>query len=479
MSLKKLPLLMLMLMVLLVGACVPATDGNGTGVDPDVVAGEEPGERRTPSPTASPDESDGQDQLGAEAQAVIDALEASGLAPRYIGQEQHEPFETEGHLFRVNSETLYLFETVDGMEAPPVESIDVEWQGPVTVFAMPGLVAAYDGGNQRVLEILRAEMGVAYGGIEMESDEPEYDEPPAASLQVGDEIQEGGVGTYCWTTPLGGDESVGVCADHIGVPTPAEPLLVEPGAMATLLLPLEETPSEISVNIGAATDQRKLEGPGPELWWGYQDGDAFMPVDTTAPYTFALPEEPGLYMVSTFIIWPPHGDVTYGFLVEVEGEIGELPGDGDVDSPFPEIGTPPPVTMRVAGLTQTGGLGSYCWTPPESEVPGLCRDTMGIPTPGQPITVSGDLTFAFQIPGPVAPDELQLGVMAVEMDNAPMPEDDGLRYWQPGEFENHEMPAGHETHIEMQLEPGSYLLSLFVRWPEIGDGSYGFLVTVE
>src|SRR6266545_397321 len=47
---------------------------------------------------------------------------------------------------------------------------------------------------------------------------------------------------------------------------------------------------------------------------------------------------------------------------------------------------PPPATLTIKDVTQTGGIGSYCWTDdPGAQTSILCADMAGIPTSGEPL----------------------------------------------------------------------------------------------
>jgi len=41
------------------------------------------------------------------------------------------------------------------------------------------------------------------------------------------------------------------------------------------------------------------------------------------------------------------------------------------------------------------------------------------------------------------------------------------------------LPNEVETTVELELDPGLYILSLFARFQGLGDASYGFLVEVK
>ncbi len=77
--------------------------------------------------------------------------------------------------------------------------------------------------------------------------------------------------------------------------------------------------------------------------------------------------------------------------------------------------------------------------------------------------------------------ESQLNVYPVTVDDQLDSEARGLRWWRPeGEAREQSMlTLEGETIVELSLEPGLYVLSLFARWQGRGDAAYGFLVEVR
>ena len=56
---------------------------------------------------------------------------------------------------------------------------------------------------------------------------------------------------------------------------------------------------------------------------------------------------------------------------------------------------------------------------------------------------------------------------------------DGLRSWPYLPGERYTLSLEREPVIELSLDPGLYVLSLFGRWEAFGSASYGFLVDVQ
>jgi len=146
----------------------------------------------------------------------------------------------------------------------------------------------------------------------------------------------------------------------------------------------------------------------------------------------------------------------------------------------PSGGSAPPLaTLVIAGKEQIAGLGSFCWRK-ENGAP-FCSDTIGIPTAQE--ALPADSPFAARLRLVVEPPvtESQLSVRPVTVDDQVDSEARGLRWWRPkGEVrEQFTLTLEDESIVELSLEPGLYVLSLFVRWQGWGDASYGFLVEVQ
>lgn len=143
---------------------------------------------------------------------------------------------------------------------------------------------------------------------------------PYARMQVGDQTQVAGVGSYCWK---------GGCADGPGIPTSSIPLVIPSSELAHLYLPLDQPPDGLSLSamlvsqpgvlrgdtsydyIGEATASWSFEKPGRE------------PLDLgTFPLLreqdIKFSPEPGYYALTILAVWHDYGDVRYGFLVEVQ-----------------------------------------------------------------------------------------------------------------------------------------------------------------
>ena len=137
---------------------------------------------------------------------------------------------------------------------------------------------------------------------------------------------------------------------------------------------------------------------------------------------------------------------------------------------------PPPATLEINGQEQTSGIGTYCW---ESGGLGLCADMVGIPTAQEPMLVGSPFSARFSLAIPGSPETLSLLVIPVAPEDQVLSDARDWRWWPHQAWSNHELPLEQQPEIELSLEPGLYVLSLFASWQELGDVTYGFLLKVQ
>ena len=142
--------------------------------------------------------------------------------------------------------------------------------------------------------------------------DPLADAPPPATLEIGGTVQTAGVGTYCWS-----GASVAACVDKIGIPTAPDPLKTSSPVTALLTLPLEQPPTQVSLTIFPAADNELPDTFGGYRWWSFVEGYISM-LEPQTEQDIQAELEPGLYIFYVFVVWEGKGDVSYGFLVEVE-----------------------------------------------------------------------------------------------------------------------------------------------------------------
>ena len=144
---------------------------------------------------------------------------------------------------------------------------------------------------------------------------PSDGSPPPASLEIDGAVQTAGVGTYCWTSA-----TTGMCVDKIGLPTVKDPLIGTSPVKARLTLPLADAPTQLVLSVFPASEgnEVKVDGGDEEfLFWMPAEGlSRELALETSQEITVEL--EPGLYVYNVFVVWENYGDVSYGFLVDVQ-----------------------------------------------------------------------------------------------------------------------------------------------------------------
>ena len=162
-------------------------------------------------------------------------------------------------------------------------------------------------------------------GLRPGSKEASSGEPPAAILQIGEDQQVSGIGSYCWPTE---SEGVGLCADMIGIPTSPDPIQVESPFTAQFTIPLTTPPDTMVLSITPLEAADEIDSEvGGMRWWSPHPTDQF-DLPLTPPHEIELSLEPGLYLLNVFTQWQELGDVSYGFLTEVSPAlVSETPGE--------------------------------------------------------------------------------------------------------------------------------------------------------
>ena len=141
--------------------------------------------------------------------------------------------------------------------------------------------------------------------------------PPTASLTIiksdyGNGSNQG-FGSYCLK-----DLWIGSCKDNAGIMTLQEPLLISSPFTAHLLLPFQEAPEELQLNVIPVTSGDKLRGGEEHRWqlWRFQEGKRFM-LSLEREQDIELSLEPGLYVLKIGGRWNEKGNLNYGFLLQV------------------------------------------------------------------------------------------------------------------------------------------------------------------
>jgi hypothetical protein len=147
----------------------------------------------------------------------------------------------------------------------------------------------------------------------------------------------------------------------------------------------------------------------------------------------------------------------------------------------PSDGSPPPASLEIDGVTQTAGVGTYCWSgqTASGETVNACADMIGIPTDPDPLISSSPVTARLSLPLAESPSQLSLSAFQVSSAHELPDTARGYRWWTYAEGFTSQLPLETSQEINLELEPGLYVFYVFAVWEGKGDVSYGFLVEVK
>jgi hypothetical protein len=140
--------------------------------------------------------------------------------------------------------------------------------------------------------------------------------------------------------------------------------------------------------------------------------------------------------------------------------------------------SPPPAILEIDGKEQSAGIGDSCWKI-ENETYSICSDTFSINTPTKPLLTRSPFTAHLLLPLHEPPEELGFSAIRVTDDDALREAGNDFRAWRYGlQGMEIQVPLERESVINLSLEPGLYVMNVFVKWEGKGDVFYGFLVNV-
>ena len=146
-------------------------------------------------------------------------------------------------------------------------------------------------------------------------------------------------------------------------------------------------------------------------------------------------------------------------------------------------GSPSPALLEIGGISQTAGVGTFCWSsqPATGESVDICVDKIGLPTVQNPLISTSPVTARLTLPLDDPPQRLELSVFRAAPGNEVKVEagTNEFRYWIPGEGINQELALQTIQDITLDLESGLFVFYVFGAWTGKGDVSYGFLVQVK
>jgi hypothetical protein len=141
--------------------------------------------------------------------------------------------------------------------------------------------------------------------------------PLPATLIINGVTQTSGVGTYCWKTQKPSGESVNACADTTGVPTAIDPLKATIPVQGQLTLPITDPPQQLVLTAYQALPALELSDKTDGYrWWNFNEG-FITPLSLQSSQAINIKLNRGLYVFYVFAAWDGKGDVSYGFLVDV------------------------------------------------------------------------------------------------------------------------------------------------------------------
>lgn len=141
--------------------------------------------------------------------------------------------------------------------------------------------------------------------------------PPAAILNINGIEQTSGIGDNCWKEE---NQNFSLCSDTFDKITPTESLLSGSPFTAHLLLPLRESPEEVSFIATQVTDDNEFKsGTNDARVWRfeYMGNWRRLPSERESESDINLSLAPGLYVLNVFVKWKEKGEVLYVFLVQV------------------------------------------------------------------------------------------------------------------------------------------------------------------
>lgn len=144
--------------------------------------------------------------------------------------------------------------------------------------------------------------------------------PPAPLMTIGEQIQVGGVGTFCWSDF---DRGVSICADMIGIPTPIDPLVLDGYANRPFHVQFQlgdlDRISDLVLSYAPVKPKHALPEVtnSPYQWWSVPVFFPSLILPPAQKVDVELSLTPGLYVLNLFAAWKGRGGGSFGFLVEV------------------------------------------------------------------------------------------------------------------------------------------------------------------
>jgi hypothetical protein len=138
---------------------------------------------------------------------------------------------------------------------------------------------------------------------------------------------------------------------------------------------------------------------------------------------------------------------------------------------------PPPAHLEAAGSTQRARIASYCWREDDER---LCADYEGIATAPDPLVIESPSMVNLRLPLTERPLAVQMALQSVtEADMLPFRSEDH-QPWNVYPANGHRELALQPTQtVELRLDPGLYVIAVYVQWEPFRTVTYGFLIQVR
>jgi hypothetical protein len=143
---------------------------------------------------------------------------------------------------------------------------------------------------------------------------------------------------------------------------------------------------------------------------------------------------------------------------------------------------PPMATLIVGEQQQEAAIGTSTWVVEQKgeEKTIIHSDAFGLVTPAEPLIVSSPITATLVLPIPLPPSDLWYRVIPAADASLQSTGEPAALTWLPGTSQPRIfLPSDTRHEIPFSLDPGQYLIEVYVEWPDLGDADYGFLVEMQ
>jgi hypothetical protein len=170
---------------------------------------------------------------------------------------------------------------------------------------------------------------------------------------------------------------------------------------------------------------------------------------------------------------------------DISGDMGQ-DSDGQAASPPTDLSRyyedrPPAATLVIGDLKQQAGVGTSTWIVEKqgNEETIVHGDSFGLVTPSQPLVVASPFTATLLLPIPTAPTVLWYALAPASETAQPDSGSQEFINWHTAMKPENYLALDEKPEISLTLEPGRYLLEVYVEWADLGSVDYGFFLEVQ